>query len=326
MLKDDPNYVNADKVYYELAWAQQTSGDKAAARESFAKLGTSYPKSPHAAESWINVGDFEYQDKKDYKSAAAAYEKALAAAPVDALAESATHMLGWSLFNQNDFAAASKRFAEQIAKYPKGKKAADGAFMAGETLFKQDQFAAAAPILEKASAADLSLPLYKELALLHAAQSAAQTKKWEQALKLSERFVKEFPTGGYLGEATYEQAWSKQNLKQLDDAFGLYEHAFAEATKAAKGELAARAKFMAGEILFEQGKHNEAVKSFYKVAYGADPKTFPTWQANSLYEAARCFEVLKNVDQAKKLYAELVATYPESDKLKPAEQRLAALR
>ena len=96
--------------------------------------------------------------------------------------------------------------------------------------------------------------------------------------------------------------------------------------KSGKAELAARSKFMAGEILFELGQHKEAIKQFYQVAYGNDPKTFSNWQANSLYEAARCFEVLKNTDQAKKLYTELVATYPESDKVKLAQERLTALK
>ncbi len=173
---------------------------------------------------------------------------------------------------------------------------------------------------------ELSSPLYKELALVHAAQSASQLKKWDLTLKLAERFAKEFPASVYSAEALYEQGWAQQNLKKSDLALKLYEQAVLAATKNGKGELAARAKFMAGEILFEQGQHKEAIKQFYQVAYGNDPKTFTNWQANSLYEAARCFEVLKNVDQAKKLYTELVGTYPESDKVKLAQERLTALK
>jgi TolA-binding protein len=274
----------------------------------------------------INVGDYAYQEKKDYAAAAEAYDKSLQAGAADSLGESALHMLGWSLFNQNDFANAGKRFSEQVTKFPQGKKVADGTFMAGESLFKQNQYEAALPQLEQASALELSSPLYKELALVHAAQSASQLKKWDLTLKLAERFAKEFPASVYTAEALYEQGWAQQNLKKTDAALKLYEQAVLAATKSGKGELAARAKFMAGEILFEQGQHKEAIKQFYQVAYGNDPKTFANWQANSLYEAARCFEVLMNVEQAKKLYAELVGTYPESDKVKLAQERLMALK
>lgn len=326
LLKDDPQYAQADKVLYEMAWAQQSADKKEAARDTFAKLAKDFPKSQHAAESLINVGDYAYQEKKDYAAAAEAYDKSLQAGAADSLGESALHMLGWSLFNQNDFANAGKRFSEQVTKFPQGKKIADGTFMAGEALFKQNQHEAALPQLEQASALELSSPLYKELALVHAAQSASQLKKWDLTLKLAERFAKEFPTSVYAAEALYEQGWAQQNLKKTDAALKLYEQAVLAATKSGKGELAARAKFMAGEILFEQGQHKEAIKQFYQVAYGNDPKTFAGWQANSLYEAARCFEVLKNVDQAKKLYAELIATYPESDKVKLAQERLTALK
>lgn len=326
LLKDDPQYAQADKVLYELAWAQQSADKKEAARDTFAQLAKDFPKSPHAAESLINVGDYAYQEKKDYAAAVEAYDKSLQAGAADSLGESALHMLGWSLFNQNDFANAGKRFSEQVTKYPQGKKVADGTFMAGESLFKQNQYEAALPQLEQASALELSSPLYKELALVHAAQSASQLKKWDLTLKLAERFAKEFPASAYAAEALYEQGWAQQNLKKSDAALKLYEQAVLAATKSGKGELAARAKFMAGEILFEQGQHKEAIKQFYQVAYGNDPQTFAGWQANSLYEAARCFEVLKNVDQAKKLYAELVGTYPESDKVKLAQERLSALK
>ncbi len=100
LLKDDPQYAQTDKVLYELAWAQQSADKKEAARDTFAKLAKDFPKSPHAAESLINVGDYAYQEKKDYAAAAEAYDKSLQAGAADSLGESALHMLGWSLFNQ----------------------------------------------------------------------------------------------------------------------------------------------------------------------------------------------------------------------------------
>ena len=46
---------------------------------------------------------------------------------------------------------------------------------------------------------------------------------------------------------------------------------------------------MIGEIQFQQKRHAEAVKSFFRVVYGY---AYPQWQAEACYEAARCFEVL----------------------------------
>lgn len=325
LLKDDPQYAAADKALYELAWAQQTARKADAAQATFARLAKDFPASPHAAESWFNVGEFAYQEQKDYAAAAKAYTQALQAGGAANVSELALHKLGWARYQQNDFAGAAQAFADQTSKYGQGKWAADGTFMSGECLFKQNQFDPALAALEKAVALPVSSPVYKELALLHAAQSATQLKKWETALKLAERFAADFAASAYLPEAIYEQAWSQQNLKKLDEARKLYDLAAVAAVKEGKGEIAARARFMNGEILFEIGQHKEAVKQFYAVAY-TDEKKYPTWQANALYEAARCFEVLKNVESAKKSYAELVATYPESDKVEPAKKRLDALK
>ncbi len=83
---------------------------------------------------------------------------------------------------------------------------------------------------------------------------------------------------------------------------------------------------MMGEILFEKKDYKEAVRNFFKVAYGFGypqaPEPIQKWQANSAYEAGRCFEVLKMTAQAKKSYQEVVDKYPNSDKAPLAKARL----
>ena len=80
---------------------------------------------------------------------------------------------------------------------------------------------------------------------------------------------------------------------------------------------------MLGEILFQQKKHTEAIRTFYEVIYGG--YDYPRWQADATYEAARCFEVLKKKDQAVKLYKELLEKFPKSDKAPAAKTRLQSL-
>jgi TolA-binding protein len=86
---------------------------------------------------------------------------------------------------------------------------------------------------------------------------------------------------------------------------------------------------MEGEVLFEQGNHKDAIKAFFKVAYGFGerqaPPAFHPWQAQATFEAARCFEVLEKPDQARTLYAELVERYPDSEHVPAARKRLEAL-
>ncbi len=55
------------------------------------------------------------------------------------------------------------------------------------------------------------------------------------------------------------------------------------------------------------------------------PLPIKKWQANSVFEAARCFETMKMVEQARKSYKELIEKYPESDKVADGKARLQAL-
>ena len=45
-MADDPHYAAADKVLYELAWAQKADGQEADAAESFARLAKNITGQP----------------------------------------------------------------------------------------------------------------------------------------------------------------------------------------------------------------------------------------------------------------------------------------
>jgi TolA-binding protein len=75
---------------------------------------------------------------------------------------------------------------------------------------------------------------------------------------------------------------------------------------------------MLGEIQFARKRYDDAVRTFFKVAYGygdaAAPPAFHRWQAEAMFEAARCLEQTKRNDSARNLYHELLARYPNSPK------------
>ncbi|HUY34358.1 MAG TPA: tetratricopeptide repeat protein [Pirellulales bacterium] len=315
ILGDDPKYAGADRALYELAWSLKSLDQAGEAAETFARLPKEHPNSPLAAECLYLVGEHQYQ-QGEFKPAAVSYYAAMRKAGKSELGEKAAHKLGWAYFRQRAFDKAQQSFAYQRASFPQGSLAADAAFMEAESLFKRGQWAESL-----AAYAGVKNPGGKDfavLALLHAGQAEAKLKHWEQGLALLARGAKEHPDSEYLPELLYEQAWARQNLGQLDAALPLYE----EVTAKTDNEVAARARFMVGEIYFEKKNHAEAIKNFFKAAYGYG---FPEWQANSHYEAGRCFEVLGKKDQAKKSYQEVVEKFPKSDKMKLAKERLEAL-
>jgi TolA-binding protein len=315
LLADFPEYAGADKSLYEWAWALKSQDRPDEAAGIFARLADQHPDSPLAAEALFHVGEVHYA-KQDYSKAATFYYACMQKTKAADLSEKAVHKLGWSYFRQDNFENAARTFAAQRESYPSGPLAADAAFVQAECLFKQAQWQEA--LAAYSNVKGPSNPEFSALALLHAAQSAEQLKDWNQSLALAERAVKEFPESGSLPEALYQVGWSRQNLDQLDEAVKAYE----QVTERSSGDTAARARFMVGEIYFLKKDHKEAIRHFFKVAFGyASPK----WQAEAHYESGRCFEVLKNTRQARESYKQVVENFAESDKAPLARDRLMAL-
>jgi TolA-binding protein len=329
VLEEQPNFPAADRVLLELGLSQTLDGRADDAAATFAALVKRFPKSGYAADAWLELGEARWA-AEDWAAAAEAYGKAIEAAAAAAggpVAEQARHKLGWTYVRRGDRAAAAREFAAQVAACPAGPLAADGLALLGESLLLCDKVDEAAQALDAALAdpGRLSSPELRGLTVVRAAEAAARREQWQRSLDVAEAFLKAEPDSPQAPQVRYAAAWARQNLGRLDEALAGY-RAIADAGRT---ETAARARLMEGEVLFEQGDHKEAIKAFFKVAYGFGetkaPRSFHPWQAQATYEAARCFEVLGKPEQARKLYAELVERYPDSEHVAAARKRLAAL-
>jgi cellulose synthase operon protein C len=316
LIDDDPNYASMDKVLYELGWALKSQEKEKEAVEVFARLAEKHGDSPLAVESHYHVGEAAYA-AGDFKAAAVAYHAAMQKAARTELGEKAVHKLAWTYFRQDRIEDAQKTFAYQRKTWPDGPLSSDAAFMDGQCLFKQGEYAAAIQALEAVKAP--SGRDFDVLSQLLKGQAAGQLDQWQQSLDVLSKAAAAFPDSAWLPDILFEQGMAQMKLGKPDEATALFEQVIAKTNR----EIAARAQFMIGEIEFEQKKHADAVRSFFKVIYGYSA---PEWQANAAYEAARCFEVLKRIDQAIKQYEELIEKFPESDKVPLAKERLAALK
>lgn len=336
LLVASPDFPATDRVLFELGMAQLADAKRNDAESTFRKFVERFPTGSRAAEAWLEIGESKW-DAGLWEDAAKAYLAVIATASNGntaaggktpaALLEQAQHKLGWTHVMRKDDAAASKAFSEQLNKDPTGAFAADGQAMLAESLFRTGKFTEASVAFAAAlkDPSKLSSDELRSMAALRAIECSAQQEKWAESLALAEQFLALKPAAGSTAQVRYAAAWARQNLGQLDKALAGYR----EVADASRSELSARARLMEGEVLFEQGQHKDAVKAFFKVAYGFGEKQAPPvyypWQAQATYEAARCFEVLEKSDQARKLYAELVERYPDSQQTPAARKRLEAL-
>jgi TolA-binding protein len=331
LLREHPNFPAADRGLFELGVVQTLDGKRSEAAATFASLVAKHPQSRYAAEAWLEVGEARWEEKK-WAEAAAAYTSAVAAAGkaggrVAVVREQARHKLGWTHAMRGDHAAAAQTFAAQLADAPQGAFAADAQAMLGGSLLALGRAAEAEPAFAKAltDTASLSSAALRDATFIRAAEAAAAQEKWAESLAVAEKFLAAAPQSPQVPQGRYAAAWARQNLGKLDEALAGYRMV----ADGPRTDLAARARLMEGEVLFEQGQHKDAIKAFFKTAYGfgeqAAPAPFHPWQAQATFEAARCFEVLGQPDQARKLYAELVSRYPDSEHVPAARKRLDAL-
>lgn len=326
LVLDGQNFAALDRVLSELAWAQKAIGKTAEAAATRKQLLERFPKSSRAAEAWFETGEAAWEEKS-WDTAAAAYTAAIASPDSAAIANQARHKFAWTSVMKKDYAAAAKGFQSQLTAAPKGPLAADARCMLGESLFKTGAYAPAEVAFREAIAEEkqLSSDDLRALSLVRSSECAAQQQRWDESLVAAEQLISRFPMSTYAPLARYASAWANQNLGKLDQSLVAY-RALADSGRTA---LAARSRLMEGEILFEQGKHREAVKTFFKVAYGfgerAAPAEYHPWQAQATFESARCFEVLEKQDQARLLYQELIDRYPQSQQVSAAKKRLDIL-
>jgi TolA-binding protein len=330
LLASDPDYAAADRALFEMGLALSAAGKHEDAARTFLQLVKRYPKSSYAADAWLEIAEQRFA-AEDWPAAAEAYRAAIAAAgsspELASLVEQARHKLGWTHVMRKDHAAAAEVFGAQLAAAPDGPLAADASALLGDALVSLGKPADATKAFARAIAdqGKISSDAIRGLAFIRAAEAAAAREDWQESLRIATAFMKTSPDSPRAPEARYAAAWAKQNLGRLDEALAEY-RTIAEGPRT---ELAARARLMEGEVLFEQREHKEAIKAFFKAAYGFGeqnaPASFHPWQAQATYEAARCFEVLGQKDQARKLYAELVERYPTSEHVAAARKRLEAL-
>ena len=343
-----PNYPGMDKVLYELAWALAESGQEKAAFDRFSTLASKYPNTALASEAAYFIGQRLYSQKK-WKSAAAQFELAALGEADPMIQEKALYRWGWSLFKLGDYEPSEQAFAKLPKQFPKNSLAFDAKMMIGECRFKRADFKSSLAAYEFArkeiheknqssktlkSAAEQQI---RELVLLHGGQSAAQLGDYEGAIQWYDELRQRFPSSRYLPQVFYETGFAYQQQGNDERALKF----FGEVAENYRNEIAARSRFMMGEIHFANRAYHLAIPEFQRVMFGFGaeeaPKKIKNWQAKSGFEAGRCSEALRQSAKtekardkatkiAQKFFRYLIEKHSQHELAAKAKERLDAMQ
>src|SRR6185312_7963501 len=156
------------------------------------------------------------------------------------------------------------------------------------------------------------------VAMLKLGEVQAEQSNYEASEHTYRDFLEKFAKSEFAYRAEFGIGWAQENRKQFDDARKSYQKVIA----ATNGPTAARAQFQIGETYLAQGQFAKAAPALLAVD---DVYKYPDWSARALFEAGRAFEQLKQPDQARKQYTEIVTKYKDAPEADMARERLKTM-
>lgn len=316
LLKAKPDYSSADKVLYELAFAYSETNKAKESSDTFRQLGTKFPDSELAPESWLRVAEY-HTTQSQFVESAAACDQGLAKAKDAVLRERLLFRKGSSQFAAEKYADGTATLQMQIKDHAAGEFLIDATWLVAESVYRQKKQQEALPWYQKVIAA--KSPKYHARALYRSGTCASDLSQWPAAQQHFEALTKQFPEFEQVNEALYGLGFALQNQNQLDRASQTYE----QVTQKTNTESAAKARFMMGECAFAQKKYDMAWQHFLEAALGYP---YPEWQALGHFEAGRCFIELKMPEKAREALQTVVDKHPQHVRAKDAAKLLANLK
>jgi len=218
ILQNYPTFQRADEATFYLASALQDTGERAAAVKEFTRLVKTYPQSGYVPDSYVQIGEYYFDNNNAYK-ALLAYQKAAAYRDSDKY-PFAMYKLAWCYYNVGEYGKSIDTMKTVVAY---SMSSTDGQTKSNITL--QDEalrdlvrFFADAGEMDEAYAyfnklgkKELIRSMLKRLATTYFEQG-----KFEQCIQTYRRLIAEDPQSSDAPEYQHEiiQAYQKIGKKQ----------------------------------------------------------------------------------------------------------------
>ncbi len=273
------------------------------------------PASPGIAEACFFVGQARSKAGAAGGRALALYQRA-AAVPNPRRSE-ALYQLGYAQLSRGELAEAG-RALEELVQDPKHEFFGEALFLLGETRFRQERFEEAVSVLERLRR---EVPRHAVLpkGLFRLGLALGKLERWSDC----EAVLTELARNGYdfpnLAEAELWRGRALVAQKKLRPARAALERV----VSLDSGELAAQARLALAGLSEAEGRREEALSEYLKVAllYAHEESV-----AEALYRAGLCLEELGRPDQAAARWREVVDEHPRSRFAGEARERLALAR
>jgi len=270
---------------------------------------------PEVAEACFFVAEARFSNEENERAIALYRAAASEQSPLRA---DALYKLGFVLLRTGDPEEAEKALVTLVDEHPTSELFGESLFLLGEARFRRGDHAGCVDALERLRR---EAPRHEVMpkALFRLGIALARLERWdacEAALAELARTAPEFPN---LAEA---ELWRGRALAATRKPRAARQ-AFERVGALDRGQLAAQAHLGLGGLLEDEGRIDDALSEYLKVAvlFAHDEEV-----AEALYRAGTCLERLGDASKALEQYDEVVARYADSNHAARARERIRALR
>jgi len=318
--REFPNLPEHETVIYEWAWVLRELDKPAEADALFEQLRVAMPRGRYWADAVYRLAERAYQ-AKDFARANELSSELIAGVDGPKILPHALLLQAQVAVSGEQWAKVGPPLDRLVREFPDSPLKFLAEYLQAEAAYRQGDFEQAEPRFAELSRQtkgrhDKWLPMIP----LRRAQMLAneQRKQWSEALEMALPIESAFPGFELLYEAEYLIGRCLQSQGSFDEARAAYRKVTRSET-GGKTETAAMAQWMIGETYFHQKNYETALREYLRVEILYD---YPDWQAGALLQAGKCHEALGEWKQASELFAKLIKSFPESEFVADATERL----
>lgn len=306
--------VVEEETLYRLAVTLHNMKDHAESAATFRQLLEKFPEGKYTAEAFFRIGEHELRVNKDALKAIEAYQAALAKKPAETITVSALQGLATARYEQKDFEQAAAQVLQLIHDYPAIPLPADAYLWCGQWLNQAERWADAAAVF---TALLTAYPQHEQRNEILYVLGGIQEKAGDPdtAMEIYAEALVANPDPSRTADLHNRLGKMHEAKQEFDQAKDLYE----KAANLDGGENSARARFNLASLYEAQGDLENAARNFMRLAI---LYVHETMSPESLWRAGNCYTRLNNPVQAKSIFEELIADYPDSPFAKEAQALL----
>lgn len=322
-----PTRTHADQALYQLAWIERAAGKEQASIDAFERLIENFPQSSLRWDAAYRLAEQALRSRDAASSRRWLEQLQLAQREwrqtENGKLKERVELLDIQLLAvENQWTQLEQQSLRFVSERPDSSFASLARFWSAEAAYRNDDRLVAKQRFDELWAREqASDATWLPMVPLRLGQLAAADSDWDQAAAWGEKLKVDFPEFRQMYEVDYLLGRCSSSRGEFSEAREAYEKVV-RSPVGGQSETAAMAQWMIGESYFHQQQYSDAIDAYQKV------KTlypYPQWQAASLLQAAKCYELKNDPRQAITLYAQLLRDHADSSYAEEASKRLLKL-